>query len=560
MSRLLSSGFEDQLVGTSAEWGVVFGTAPTISTSVKHGGAASLRISGLVSASRQGVLSRFIATGPRIAYARTYFRVDTASSATNAIFGFGNADTSPTLVNIRLTAARTLALYNNTTLIATGTTVLTLGTFYRLELMYARDAATPNASLDVAELRINGVTELNPTTLSISAVASRFSVGGNLHVEAQTAGEWFHDDVAVNDTAGTFQTSWPDKGRIVHLYPHAAGDFDQSLTLVGGPASGFDAWEDGGEGGTRPPFDDATSYAEFGTNSTTWTGGGSRVAVALQDPVGAGLAPADVITLVQAIARGSNDSSSTGSVVATIKSGVSQQDSGALVWSSSTWSSGPTSVPRTPFIAYVDPATAVAWTVTGLGTIQLGARATDITPPSRISTMYALVEYVTATVAAVTAVPAAFAWSGGPSVLTQNVTIVPAGFAWDGGHAALTAHVLAESAILLWDGDQLHPTYRVAAHPAEFVWVAAVSRLSTSVIAVPARILWGVPAEKTSVRVVLRTPAGFTWAVRTSGTAGVEAYPAEFSWGSPLFVKLAVPDIIPITLDFRRTIQLTVER
>lgn len=97
----------------------------------------------------------------------------------------------------------------------------TLGPWYRLELSFNH----PSGSADFTnvELRVDGVTVASGTATGASP-----SLGGSNglllgYINATSGGigtrECYIDDVAVNDSVGTSQNTWPGEGKIVVLRP-----------------------------------------------------------------------------------------------------------------------------------------------------------------------------------------------------------------------------------------------------------------------------------------------------------------------------------------------------
>lgn len=375
------------------------GVAPTISTSTKRSGAASLRVSSLSSGTRQMVAHRFPLAGVAsvadgtTAYARGYLYISTLPSADNCIFGFTNIDTGEgTAARVRLSSTGTLKVYINSggTLTLVGTSAaLSLNTWYRIELSQFRNAATPGASLDAVELKIDGSSSVSSSTLSIAAAARCLMAGGNCGAEAQTQGEWFFDDLAVNDSTGSAQTSWPGDGTVVNLNINGAGEFAQTLTLATGETNAWEALDEIG-------VDDATSYVVFTDNSAAWNtaAAASRAMFALESMPAS---PAS-ITVVHVGIRLSNLSASGSNMVIGIQTSNGGTKSEATLGSfanGTQWFTNHSSTSDRSYkiTNYLDPDGA-AWTESTINSLQVGARATDAAPDINVSKMWAVLEYV----------------------------------------------------------------------------------------------------------------------------------------------------------------------
>jgi hypothetical protein len=113
--------------------------------------------------------------------------------------------------------ARQLRVYNSAgTAMGSWSGTIPLNTWARLEVAYAGNG---NVSA-----RVDG-TEFCTDCLSSPGTINNFQIGIGTGAGGGTpSGDVFWDDVAVNDTTGSFQNSWPGDGRIVHLRPNAAGD------------------------------------------------------------------------------------------------------------------------------------------------------------------------------------------------------------------------------------------------------------------------------------------------------------------------------------------------
>jgi hypothetical protein len=110
------------------------------------------------------------------------------------------------------------------------------------------------------EAKVDGASAFaSSSTRSLSSGIRQFLLGGNLNSEAQTTGDWFFDDLAINDNTGSFQNSYPGEGKIIHLKPNAAGDSNGFSVQVGGTVGSSNNYTRVNE--VTP--DDATSYKRF---------------------------------------------------------------------------------------------------------------------------------------------------------------------------------------------------------------------------------------------------------------------------------------------------------
>jgi hypothetical protein len=391
MARLVSIGFEnndhDELTYAG---GALYGS-PTISSSVKRSGGYAGRISSLTSATRMGWLVNTVAAGGLApTFFRFYLRIDTAPSAANTIAVFGsNFPGLSDVLALRLHADRTLRLYApvGTSEIGAATSPLTTGEWYRVEVMYERSAsgADPRVSL-----RINGTTVVDNVSCPDSGNNNFWALGGNLLQEAQTTGDWFFDDVAVNDNTGSLQNSWCGEGHIVHLRPNAAGannTWRQNNTTTA-------------NGNNYLQVDEVTPDGDSSYQRRNQTG--DRIDdFNVTDPGDAGIPEGAEVSLVAvgAVVGSTN-------ATATNRQGrfrLRTSGSGTLVESSAVnfnivgWAyhnAAASSLVGYQLIQYQNPATSAAWTRAQLTDIQIGyINHTSSTTEIRVTAVWALVEY-----------------------------------------------------------------------------------------------------------------------------------------------------------------------
>lgn len=218
MARLWTSGFELQSVTAGEEFDASNGTgAKSISTSLAHGGSASLRVN--CSSDYWFLGHRFRAAATGIVYCRFYLYVGTAPSSDISIFAITDSTSGGNSgAQLKLTTTKTLQLghYNGSfTNVGSPSAALISNVWYRIEVSY--DDADANNTITA---RLEGVQ---------FATGNGGNLGGNGVIQLgsvfSTASQDINiDDVAVNDATGSFQTSWPGNGKIKHLRPNAAGD------------------------------------------------------------------------------------------------------------------------------------------------------------------------------------------------------------------------------------------------------------------------------------------------------------------------------------------------
>lgn len=381
MARLFQSGFENNAVTNSTqdvEWHSN-STGQATSTTTVRSGTYSLKITG--SLTNQSLHHQFVAAdnnGPF--FARAYINIESYPNIRNAVFGLG-ASTSPDMAIISLDTNGQLYLDDEDGFVGSPSSALSLNTWYMLEVKMDR---TGSAGAHIVEGKIDGIVFATSSTRSLSTGAARVFVGGGLDSEAINSGVWYFDDVALNDGTGSFQTSYPGSGKIIHLKPSAAGDSNGFTVGVGGTAGQANNF-------TRVkevPPDDATTYngsailssedlfncddSAIGSNDTV-----NVVAVGLRmaDLVGADATAAFKVELEKA-ASGTKSQSAT------------------IIPNSTSWLTNAAAIPRNyPLVTYQDPDSA-NWTQTTLDSMQIGyiQTATNVQTIA-ISTLWASVDF-----------------------------------------------------------------------------------------------------------------------------------------------------------------------
>lgn len=398
MARLWSSGFELNSITADIEWTTSHST-PTISTTTVRSGTYAARVSSLGAA--KGLEIRFqtaAANGPF--YFRVYTRFATFPGAENRFILLNNADGLATpIIYLTIDNTGVLKLYDEDGQI-TGTTTLSTDTWYRIEFEVDVTAA---AGAHIVKARVDGTEFASSTARSLSAGVMNMAVGANLASEANTTGDWFFDDVAINDNTGSFQTSYPGEGEIIHLRPNAAGDNAQWTR--GGTDSGAN-WSQVDE--VTP--NDATDYVQSNT--------ANQIDDYNIDDTPATLEITDTINCIQIGARISLSAGTAEDpdFVYRVKvgGGGTVEESANVSTTTTNWrtnsnNGGATGV-RNYFLTLYDlpGASTTSWNKTYLDAMQIGVRETVTdTHFIRISDMWVLVDHK-------------------PGTLTGNVTRVAA--------------------------------------------------------------------------------------------------------------------------------------
>lgn len=323
MARIWSCGFELQSATSGMEWDTTTGS-PTINTTTKRSGAASLRCNPTAATAfiQQAILAADTTTAHYILRANIY--IASAPSARTTLIGWSD---STYTVGIALNTNLTLVQSDGTAVSATTSSALSLNTWYRLELDY-------NDSTNVMVTYLDGV-QFDSTTGTYDVGGGHLAYFGV--ITAATTDIYF-DDLAVNDTTGTAQTGLPGAGQIVHLKPNAVGDNFGFATATGGTAGAVNNFTRVSE--TTP--DDTTTY-----NNTTATGTTTTDDFNVTDTATAGMPYGSMVTLVQVGQRAGSSATTTASIVTrltgmsladrflrTVSSGWGTADTGDL-WTTS---------------------------------------------------------------------------------------------------------------------------------------------------------------------------------------------------------------------------------
>ncbi len=249
MARLWQSGFE--LNSASIEF--TGSASPNIQTSIVRSGSYALRISSLSSGAAKRVQYDFAAANINVFFVRFYVYITTFPSAANKFFTINNSANTINVAKINLNNDKTLALFDEDGQIGSNSPALVANQWYRIEIEFDRSGASGS---HILKGRIDGVEFASDTARAMSAGGAKAFWGGNLGNEAQITGDWYFDDIAINDNSGAFQNSYPGSGRIIHRYPKATGDANGFLAQVGGTAGATNNFTRVNE--VTP--DDATSY------------------------------------------------------------------------------------------------------------------------------------------------------------------------------------------------------------------------------------------------------------------------------------------------------------
>lgn len=395
MGRLTSIVLDSAIQGVAVD---LIGGSPTIvSTPVRNSGSAGRTTVVAANRTSFGVLH----TGAIDYFYRFYLRVTTRPDADSGVYSLVAGASA---VNIKLRTTGALAVYNGASQVGVDSAVLANGVYHRVELHFKNNGA---ANTQVIELVVNGTTVATLTGAVLLSNPSVAYFGSNvIAADAATTGDWYIADIAINDSTGTVQNSYPGDEQFGLLYPIGAGD-NTLWTAVG--ALGIN-WANVSE---QPP-DDITTYVQ---RTTTTIKVDDYV---VTSPAAAGIGAGDTINCVTVSVRGgaTNATANIGRQIFTrIKSqasGTVHKSAGAGVEATvggttgviqlnvnAQWVTETTVMPAfQQLVAHKDPTTGLAWTRDGtnsLANMQIGMETeSSATTAVRVTRIRAVVAYVPA--------------------------------------------------------------------------------------------------------------------------------------------------------------------
>lgn len=354
---------------------------------------ALLRVTGFESGSTAEAFSSggtisFATTGQRTgAYALRvnptttalgYFTVSSGISAATIIVGFAfKPVTLPASgaeqfirmrastvdkAELRISSAGIVTLYNSTVLIATGTTTLTAGTYYYIELKIGSGATA------VYELRIDGTTEFSGTYSNSANNTDVYFIGKSVNRSSQSV-DFYYDDMYFDDAA--FQATTTAFPEVRILLPNAAGG--SAGWSAGTSPHTFAAVDEvpPESDGTDASYIEATAtddnlYTTFRCESTT-----------------AKSVTGTVLAVEGFVWAKTGSTSGTSTVAIRMRNGATNVDMPGLELT--------VAYQGLHNLQVLDPNTAAAWTLGGVDTCEIGMTAATIAQSQRFTAAYLFV-------------------------------------------------------------------------------------------------------------------------------------------------------------------------
>lgn len=385
MARLWSSGFELNSAGvgvTGLEWSSQnSGSLGSIQTSLARSGTYAARFTSFSSTTGQSMSYQFasaLSAGPY--FLRGYFNFATFPGSSGFFFGLATAASSSTILGMQITSGGVVSLVNAGGTNYGSSSALSTGVWYRLEIKLDR---TGGAGATVVEGLIDGSSFATSSTATLANGVDFIQIGRVSPPSSSAIGDFYVDDIAINDSTGSFQNAYPGDGRIIHLRPSATGD---NTTWTPDTGSNFARVQE-----VSPDSD--TSYVR---NSVTLNQADDY------NVDDSGINSYDVVNLVSVGFYARAETATTNDYQFTVR--VKKAASGTVSESSSiniastTYLINASALPRNyPLVLYQDPDSA-NWTQTTLDSMQIGLK-TSVTSTNRVrvSTEWALVDYTTGT-------------------------------------------------------------------------------------------------------------------------------------------------------------------
>lgn len=372
MARIYSTGFELNSTTSGVEADTFSST--TVSTTNVRSGTYAMRANASGSAPFWRTQVKSSDDTTNICYFRFYLYI---ASATNALVQIARIVDSGNVQQavIRLTTGNQLQLCDNTvTQVGSNSSTLTGATWYRVELKY-------NGNTHALEAQLDGSAFASGAGGVGSAGWSKVLLGT---INGTPTADLYFDDVAVNDSTGSFQNSYPGSGKIIHLKPNAAGDINGYLVTNGGTAGASNNFTRVNE--VTP--DDATTY-----NASVLLN-----AEDLYNCDDSGIGASDTVNVVAVGARfadlvAADATTSFKLEIEKTASGTKTQ-SAAIIANSTTWRTNATAAPfNYPVTTYQDPDSS-AWTQSTLDSAQIGMIVSAAgVRTAAISKIWMLVDY-----------------------------------------------------------------------------------------------------------------------------------------------------------------------
>ncbi len=296
-------------------------------------------------------------------FGRVYLFVNVLPSAETSFVVLSDTTALTTArMYITVDGSGILRCYDGVGQVGSNSTAISINTWYRIEWQFK--AGGGGTSVIAASL--DGIFFANDATRTNATGIQAYGYGANLKAETVTLGKFWFDDIALNDSTGSFQNSYPGDGRITRYLPNATGDFAQWTR--GGTTDTGTNW---GQLATNdsPTPDDAGS---FNTSNTL-----NQKDLVNVTNTGAEIGANDVINVVGLGVRYAGASSSANATFGLLiesSSGGTNEQSPNVTPAQSVYRSNNETVLFNMYMLYGQPGSsgATPWTKSALDTTQIG--------------------------------------------------------------------------------------------------------------------------------------------------------------------------------------------
>jgi hypothetical protein len=371
MTRLWQSGPHLNSITNEMEYTTLSGTL-SVQNTVTRLGPFALRVNPTAGSAFIRQIVHATDQSSRVFF-RTYFRAASFPAADSTMMRIVNASNDPgAQLRFIVSTSKFVLLDSAANTVGSASPTLSTNTWYRLELEL--DAST------------------SPGTVSARIDGTQFASGNSpaqfpwarvlLGTVTSTTCDTYWSDLAVNDSTGSVQNSFPGDGAVIGLFPDGAGTSNTwaNTANAAGSSTNYQLVDE------NPP-NDATDFVQSNTLNAE-----DMYAVAAS-----GLASGDVINTVMVGVRFRNnttDAVTAFKVQIAKTSGGTILQSASMVANTSTWRTNASAQPRNyPIITFLDPDGA-AWTQTTVDSMQIGQKLTTVgTNRLQVSAIWASVDY-----------------------------------------------------------------------------------------------------------------------------------------------------------------------
>lgn len=201
----------------------------TISTAHPRTGSNAYRVNAASGVkSTWNVDSSDTKTNIFISFFRAYLYIVTLPASTRAIWCRGAVSLGATLPGLRLRSTGILEFHDGTNVLAAGSQALSTGQYYMIEIGM-------NSTDDQLSLRIDGVTDIDWTTVGNMAAFSFIVLGAVDTVAATFDLHW--DDIEIDSE------NWCGSGRVKRMTVTGAGTSTDAGFTIGGSSPAATKWE-----------------------------------------------------------------------------------------------------------------------------------------------------------------------------------------------------------------------------------------------------------------------------------------------------------------------------